>query len=126
MNDIENKITKQNTWFQLESVIAVSVLLCAVTVSWASLNSKVSELSSRVTRLEGAYSAVDSKLDQILFRQSVDAELDAWRVRDLWTASMQQQFQDTWFEIIRKLHPEIDKTMIPDIRGIQRQEGRRQ
>ena len=122
----EHKISQKTTWVQLETLIAFSVTILAIGGSYLNLTHQVSGIDKRVAKLETNYNAISQKLDAIIQAQIVDSHVSTFRYRDRWTAQMQKDFQDQWYEIVRRYHPEIDKATIPNVNGIQAEypEGR--
>ena len=120
--DVPIQLTRSSTWLQVETVIGVCITVSAVAVSWSLLNSRVASLEGRVASIEAKYSQIDGKLDQIVAVQALSSQLALWRSGDRWTAAMQEEFQNIWYDLILALHPDTDlvnRRTIPDIRQIQ-------
>ena len=83
--------------------------------------SQTQDHEERIVALETSVAGIDAKLDKILVNQQMEAIAYRYKTRDRWTATMQAEFQDIWYEVVRDLHPEaIEKESIPNIYNIQR------
>ena len=80
---------------------------------------RITALEQSVADIGHQVKNIDTKLDAILQNQKMEAIAFQYKIRDRWTSSMQMDFQNVWFEIIRDLHPEIERKEIPDIHKIQ-------
>lgn len=126
----ENGITKQTK-------VSVEILITLITLTAAIIGSFVrAEMNNARTRemtaeLKGQFTTyaetttdelkrINQTLVSMLTQQTIENQINELRMGDRWTATMQEDFQDEWFELISSLHPEIKKAEIPSVDSIQR------
>ena len=115
----EVKIGK-SMWLQMELLVPAISVMITVVVLGTNLRNDMSNMQDRMGKLEGVYNKIDAKLDAIIEAQAIDKRVDAIRMSDRWTGSMQVEFQEVWVELMKDLHPEVvRRDAIPDIREIQ-------
>ena len=115
----ENRLTKRNTWIQIETLGTVIVMTFLIAGSYWSLTHQMESLVNRVSKLEQQFTRIETKLDTIISQQRVDSSIAKFRSRDRWTASMEEDMQEVWIEKLKQLHPDLRRADVPDIRQIQ-------
>ena len=77
------------------------------------------EFNEMYRTLTDKFGEISGTLNDMLFESRVNNELSAMRMGDRWTAQMQEDLQNEWFEMISIIHPELRHSKLPDIREIQ-------
>lgn len=77
------------------------------------------EFNEMARQLTVKFSEISDTLDEMLFESRVNNELSQIRMGDRWTAQMQAELQNEWYEMISVIHPELKHSSLPDIRTIQ-------
>ena len=58
-------------------------------------------------------------IESMVFEQEVQNRLAKYQMRDRWTAGMQEELQNEWFDMLSEIHPELKHQHLPTIRDIQ-------
>jgi hypothetical protein len=58
-------------------------------------------------------------IESMVFEQEVQNRLAKYQMRDRWTAGMQEELQNEWFNMLSEIHPELKHQHLPTIRDIQ-------
>ena len=80
---------------------------------------QIEALNVLLTSVSTDVKRVADTMDAMVFEQAVNNRLTQYKMRDRWTAEMQEDLQNEWYNLISKLHPDLKHSDLPPIRAIQ-------
>jgi len=130
------QITKKS-WVQLETLVAAVIMAGGITATWIrgeirgqqnkqAISDVRAELKIYAQTTKDRLTGIEDTLDEMLFQTRLKNEMDAIRMGDRWTSAMQQDLQDQWYDLIKRLHPEaeFEHGELPNIKDIQSRNAR--
>lgn len=112
--------------YLLDALIAVAVIYGGWSVRQINnLADNQINLEHRVEQIEKVITeqlkTMNDTLTKMVFEQEVQNRISTFKMADRWTATMQIELQDQWFEMLSEIHPDIKHRDLPSIREIQKQ-----
>ena len=130
MEEQQDTITR-GTKVSMEILITLIGLVVVIVGSFVRAEMNNSVAKKEIAELRGQFSAyaestahelklANATLNEIKVEARIKNELDKIRTGDRWTASMQEDFQEIWYGIVKEYHPDIARGNIPSVEDIQR------
>ena len=82
-------------------------------------NIKIEAMGETLNSVSGSVASMEGTLTKMVFEQALANQIALLRIGDRWTAGMQVELQEKWFNMMEAVVPELDHNQLPDVRQIQ-------
>lgn len=133
-NNTEGHAIGKRTLISIEFVVAIGVMLIAVTSSWIrsenGLNKNTEDIAELAMKVESNYEQttgelikINDTLTKMLTAQEVQNGINIYKLRDRWTAGMMSEHDNRWLKLLQEFHPKLRHDDVPSVGAIQSEFG---